>query len=159
MSDAEPVSIRLASASDLDGLVRLEEAFPEEDRFPRRTWRRLLGGNAISHVAVSGGTLVGAAVLLFRTGTRVARLYTLSVAPDLRGKGIARQLMAAGEAAAAEKECDRMRLEARESNQHAILLYERSGYRVIARVAGYYPNGETAVRMEKPLGSSVSSGR
>jgi [ribosomal protein S18]-alanine N-acetyltransferase len=52
-----------------------------------------------------------------------------------------------------------MRLEARESNQHAILLYERSGYRVIARVAGYYPNGETAVRMEKPLGSSVSSGR
>ena len=159
MSHAEAVSIRLASADDLDGLVRLEEAFPEEDRFPRRTWRRLLGGHAVTHVAVSGGTLVGAAVLLFRTGSRVARLYTLSVTPDLRGKGIARRLMAAGEAIAAEKGCDRMRLEARESNQHAILLYERSGYRVIARVAGYYPNGETAVRMEKPLGSSVSSGR
>ena len=159
MSHAEAVSIRLASADDLDGLVRLEEAFPEEDRFPRRTWRRLLGGHAVAHVAVSGGTLVGAAVLLFRTGSRVARLYTLSVTPDLRGKGIARRLMAAGEAIAAEKGCDRMRLEARESNQHAILLYERSGYRVIARVAGYYPNGETAVRMEKPLGSSVSSGR
>lgn len=159
MSDAAAVSIRLASADDLDGLVRLEEAFPEEDRFPRRTWRRLLGGNTIAHVAVSGGTLVGAAVLLFRTGSRVARLYTLSVAPGLRGKGIARQLMAAGEAAAVEKGCDRMRLEARESNQHAILLYERSGYCVIARVAGYYPNGETAVRMEKPLGSSASSGR
>jgi [ribosomal protein S18]-alanine N-acetyltransferase len=98
-------------------------------------------------------------VLLFRTGSRVARLYTLSVTPDLRGKGIARQLLAAGETAAAEKDCNRMRLEARESNQHAILLYERSGYRVIARVAGYYPNGETAVRMEKPLGSSASSGR
>ena len=159
MSAAEPVSIRLASADDLDGLVRLEEAFPEEDRFSRRTWRRLLGGHTVAHVAVSGGTLVGAAVLLFRTGSRVARLYTLSVAPDLQGKGIARQLLAAGEVAAAEKDCDRMRLEARESNQHAILLYERSGYRVIARVAGYYPNGETAVRMEKPLGSSVSSGR
>ena len=159
MSDAEPVSIRLASVGDLDGLVRLEEAFPDEDRFPRRTWRRLLDGNTVAHVAVSGGTLVGAAVLLFRTGSRVARLYTLSVTPDLRGKGIARQLRAAGETAAAEKDCNRMRLEARESNQHAILLYERSGYRVIARVAGYYPNGETAVRMEKPLGSSVSSGR
>jgi [ribosomal protein S18]-alanine N-acetyltransferase len=159
MSDAERVSIRLASADDLDGLVRLEKAFPEEDRFPRRTWRRLLDGNTVAHVAISDGTLVGAAVLLFRTGSRVARLYTLSVAPELRGKGIARQLLAAGEVAAAEKDCDRMRLEARESNRHAILLYERSGYRVIARVAGYYPNGETAVRMEKPLGNSVSSGR
>ncbi|WP_340693606.1 N-acetyltransferase [Hyphomonas sp.] len=159
MSDAGQLEIRPASVGDLDDLVRLEEAFPEEDRFPRRTWRRLLDGHTVAHVAVSGGTVVGAAVLLFRTGSRVARLYTLSVTPELRGKGIARQLMAAGEAAAAEKDCDRMRLEARESNQHAILLYERSGYRVIARVAGYYPNGETAVRMEKPLGSSVSSGR
>lgn len=157
MSDAGQMEIRPASVGDLDDLVRLEQAFPEEDRFPRRTWRRLLGGHTVAHVAVSGGTLVGAAVLLFRTGSRVARLYTLSVTPELRGKGIARQLMAVGEAAAAEKDCDRMRLEARESNQHAILLYERSGYRVIARVAGYYPNGETAVRMEKPLGSSASS--
>lgn len=159
MSAAEPVSIRLASADDLDGLVRLEEAFPEEDRFSRRTWRRLLGGNTIAYVAVSGGTPVGAAVLLFRTGSRVARLYTLSVTPDLRGKGIARQLLAAGEASAAEKACDRMRLEARESNRHAILLYERSGYRVIARISGYYPNGETAVRMEKPLGHFASPGQ
>ena len=159
MSDHDQASVRLGTVGDLEGLIRLEDSFPEEDRFSRRTWRRLLRGNAVTHVALLGGPLVGTAVLLFRTGSRVARLYTLSVTPDLRGKGIARRLMAAGEAIAAEKGCDRMRLEARESNQHAILLYERSGYRVIARVAGYYPNGETAVRMEKPLGSSVSSGR
>jgi [ribosomal protein S18]-alanine N-acetyltransferase len=159
MSDAGAAHVRLASAADLDALVGIEETFPEEDRFPERTWKRLLSGNTIAHVAVLDGTLVGTAVLLFRRGSRVARLYTLSVAPELRGKGIARQLIAAGETAATQKGCERMRLEARESNHHAILLYERSGYRVIARVPGYYPNGETAVRMEKPLGSSESSSR
>ncbi|KCZ54598.1 GNAT family N-acetyltransferase [Hyphomonas chukchiensis] len=154
----EPI-IRLATRDDLAGLVRIEEAFPEEDRFPRRSWRRLLGGNTIAHVAEVNGTLVGAAVLLLRDGSAIARLYTLSVSPDMRGKGLARKLMAVGEAAAKDKGCERMRLEARESNHNAILLYERSGYRVIARVAGYYPNGETAVRMEKPLGMSVSESR
>ena len=155
---AEPI-IRLANRADLDGLVRIEETFPEEDRFTRRTWRRLLEGNTISHVAELNGTLVGASVLLLRDRSVIARLYTLSVSPDTRGKGIARKLMAVGESAAAERGCQRMRLEARETNHNAILLYERSGYRVIARVAGYYPNGETAVRMEKPLGMSVSESR
>ncbi|KJS39663.1 MAG: hypothetical protein VR74_01230 [Hyphomonas sp. BRH_c22] len=159
MSDAGVAHVRLASAADLDALVGIEETFPAEDRFPKRTWKRLLSGNTLAHVAVLDGTVVGTAVLLFRRGSRVARLYTLSVAPELRGKGIARQLLAAGEAAATQKGCEHMRLEARESNQHAILLYERSGYRVIARVSGYYPNGETAVRMEKPLGNSESSSR
>ncbi|MEQ9436137.1 N-acetyltransferase [Hyphomonas sp.] len=159
MSDAGAVQIRLASAADLDALVGIEDSFPDEDRFAKRTWKRLLIGHTAAHVAVLDGTVVGAAVLLFRRGSRAARLYTLSVAPELRGKGIARQLLAAGEAAAKQKGCERMRLEARESNQNAILLYERSGYRVIARVPGYYPNGETAVRMEKPLGRSESSSR
>jgi len=157
MSDAGAAQIRPASAADLDALVGIEDSFPEEDRFPKRTWKRLLGGHTIAHVAVLDGTVVGAAVLLLRRGSRVARLYTLSVVPELRGKGIARLLLAAGETAATQKGCLCMRLEARESNHNAILLYERSGYRVIARVPGYYPNGETAVRMEKPLGSSESS--
>ncbi|MBU1288729.1 MAG: GNAT family N-acetyltransferase [Alphaproteobacteria bacterium] len=154
----EPI-FRLATRGDLDALVRLEEAFPEEDRFNRRTWRRLLAGNTIAHVAEYNGTLAGAAVLLLRYGSRIARLYTLSVCPEMRGKGLASQLMLAGENSAKEKGCDRMRLEARESNHTAILLYERSGYRVIARVADYYPNGETAVRMEKPLGMSLGEKR
>jgi [ribosomal protein S18]-alanine N-acetyltransferase len=157
MSEPGLATVRLAEAGDLEGLVLLEEAFPEEDRFPRRTWQRLLNGHTVAHVAIAGGTLVGAGVLLFREGSRVARLYTLSVSPEMRGKGISGQILAAGEAAAKLKGCKLMRLEARESNQHAILLYERSGYRVIARVDGYYPNGETAVRMEKPLSISVSS--
>tara|TARA_R110000787_G_scaffold4651_2_gene17684 strand:+ start:4070 stop:4549 length:480 start_codon:yes stop_codon:yes gene_type:complete len=154
----EPI-IRLATRGDLASLIRIEEAFPKEDRFPRRTWRRLLNGNTIAHVAELNGTVVGAAVLLLRDGSKIARLYTLSVSPDMRGKGVARKLMLVGEETAKEKGCERMRLEARESNHTAILLYERSGYRVIARVAGYYPNGETAVRMEKPLGMSVSESR
>lgn len=136
---------------DLDELVALESTFTAEDRFDRRTWRRLLAGRTATLVARENHTLLGAAVVLFRRGGRVARLYSISVAPEARGKGIAGDLLRSAESAAISKGCDRMRLEVRCTNSSAIRLYERNGYRVIARVEFYYPDGEQALRMEKPL--------
>ncbi|RAN39954.1 hypothetical protein HY26_14320 [Hyphomonas sp. GM-8P] len=131
--------------------MALEQNFPEDDRFPVRTWRRLLRGQSMAYVAISDGEICGAAVYLYRTGTKAARLYSLTVAPDHRGKGIASALMAAGEADAARRGCNRVRLEVRQSNATAIRLYERHGFRVMAQLPSYYPDGETAARMEKPI--------
>ena len=143
--------IRPATGTDIPALVALEQSFPEEDRFPVRTWRRLLRGQSMAYVAVSDGEICGAAVYLYRTGTKVARLYSLTVAPSHRGKGIASALLAAGEADARQRGCDRVRLEVRQSNATAIRLYERHGFRVMAQIPSYYPDGETAARMEKPI--------
>lgn len=143
--------IRPATETDIPALVALEQSFPEEDRFPIRTWRRLLRGQSMAYVAVSDGEICGAAVYLYRTGTKVARLYSLTVAPSHRGKGIAAALMAAGEADARGRGCDRIRLEVRQSNATAIRLYERHDFRVMAQIPSYYPDGETAARMEKPI--------
>ncbi len=143
--------IRQASTDDIDGLVAIESAFPAQDRFDRRTWRRLLNGRTAAFIAESGTAVAGAAVVLFRRGAGVARLYSIVVAPGARGTGTARDLLDRAETAARAQGCDRMRLEVRQSNSLAIRLYERSGYRVIARVDSYYPDGEQALRMEKPL--------
>jgi ribosomal-protein-alanine N-acetyltransferase len=143
--------IRPATETDIPALVALEQSFPEEDRFPVRTWRRLLRGQSMAYVAVSDGEICGAAVYLYRTGTKVARLYSLTVAPSHRGKGIAAALLAAGEADARTQGCDRVRLEVRQSNATAIRLYERHDFRVMAQIPSYYPDGETAARMEKPI--------
>ncbi|MEZ6002297.1 GNAT family N-acetyltransferase [Hyphomonas sp.] len=143
--------IRPATETDIPALVALEQSFPEEDRFPVRTWRRLLRGQSMAYVAVSEDEICGAAVYLYRTGTKVARLYSLTVAPSHRGQGIASALMAAGEADAAARGCDRVRLEVRVSNATAIRLYERHGFRVMAQIPSYYPDGETAARMEHPI--------
>jgi ribosomal protein S18 acetylase RimI-like enzyme len=143
--------IRPATETDIPALVALEQNFPPEDRFPVRTWRRLLRGQSLAYVAVSDDEICGAAVYLYRTGTKVARLYSLSVAPSHRGQGIASALLAAGEADAWARGCDRVRLEVRQSNATAIRLYERHEFRVMAQIPSYYPDGETAARMEKPI--------
>ncbi len=143
--------IRPARARDLAGLVALEAGFPEADRFDRRTWRRLMAGHTRTLVAEADGRLAGAAVLLFRARARVARLYSISVAPHGRGQGVGARLLAACEAEAAARGCVRLRLEVRASNARALRLYESAGYRVLARLESYYPDGEAALRMEKEL--------
>ena len=144
--------IRPATQTDIDALVALEASFPEEDRFDRRTWRRLLSGHASVLVcAASRDGLLAAAVMLYRKGAAVGRLYSITVAPEARGKGLARALMAACEADAAERGARAVRLEVRSSNSSAIRLYEAGGYRVIATLESYYPDGEAALRMEKSL--------
>jgi len=149
--------IRPATEADIPALAALEQSFPPEDRFPVRTWRRLLRGRSAAYVAVSDGEICGAAVYLFRAGTKVARLYSLTVAPAHRGKGIAAALLSTGDADAFARGCDRARLEVRQSNATAIRLYERHGFRVIAQTPSYYPDGETAVRMEKPISAEGST--
>lgn len=148
--------IRPATEADIPALATLEASFPAEDRFPVRTWRRLLRGNTLGYVSVSKDEITGAAVYLYRGGSRVARLYSLSVAPAHRGRGLARHLMAAGEEDARLRNCDRIRLEVRQSNLPAIHLYERHGFRVMALSNSYYPDGETAVRMEKAIAPAES---
>jgi [ribosomal protein S18]-alanine N-acetyltransferase len=144
-------TVRRAAGPDLTGLVALEAGFPEGDRFSRRTWRRLLNGRNIAHVAEAEGRVVGAAVILLRQGLDIGRLYSLSVAPSARGQGLARRLLAAGEAAAMAAGCTRMRLEVRTANKAAIALYESVGYRLFEHIHGYYPDGEPAARMQKLL--------
>lgn len=148
--------IRPATAADIDALVALEAGFPAEDRFDRRTWRRLMAGKTAILVSESERDgLLAAAVMLYRQGARTARLYSLTVSPEARGKGLARQLLAACEADAAARGASAVRLEVRASNSSALRLYEAGGYRVIATLESYYPDGEAALRMEKSLNSAL----
>lgn len=143
--------IRVAGPDDLGALVALEAGFPAEDRFDRRTWRRLLAGRTLTLVAESRGQIVASAVLLFRQGSDLARLYSISVDPAARGQGVGARLLAACEDRARQRGAQRMRLEVRSTNSSAHRLYDAAGYRVIARLESYYPDGEAAHRMEKVL--------
>ncbi|WOI52392.1 GNAT family N-acetyltransferase [Parvularcula sp. LCG005] len=150
MTSLEP-TIRPAHAGDIDSLLDLELVFPEGDRATRRNWRDLLSGHSAVLIADQGESLGGAAVLLFRKGTTVGRLYSLAVAPAARGRGVARALLAASDEACQVRQCDRLRLEVRTSNEEALRLYRNNGYVVIGHKSSYYPDGEDAVHMEKRL--------
>lgn len=143
--------IRPATAADIDALVALEAGFPAEDRFDRRTWRRLLAGQTTTLIRESEGRIDASAVLLFRQGSDIARLYSITVAPSARGQGVGARLLSACEAAARQRGARALRLEVRVTNSSAHRLYDAAGYRVIAALESYYPDGEAAHRMEKVL--------
>lgn len=141
--------IRAATLADIAALVAMEEAFPEVDRFDARTWRRLLAGKSFTLVNETDGIIDANATVLLRKGSSIARLYSISVSLAARGKGLGGALLSASEHCARAKGAKRMRLEVRTTNKSAHRLYEAAGYRVIARLESYYPDGEAAHRMEK----------
>jgi ribosomal protein S18 acetylase RimI-like enzyme len=146
------LSIRDATLSDLGRLSALENDSFRSDRLSARSLRRLIGSaSAACRVVRGGAEILGYYLLLFRAGTRVARLYSIAVDRRHRGEGVASSLMANAERAARRRGRSRLRLEVRDDNRAAIRLYERLGYRLIGRRAGYYADNANALRYEKRL--------
>ena len=132
-------------------LENLEQTFPG-DRLSRRSLRHLVTkGNAAVFVAAQGASLLGDAVALYRKNSSRARLYSLIVAPEARGRGLGARLLNAVEAEARARGCAELRLEVREDNAAAIRLYEQSGFARVGRVEDYYEDHASAVKMVKSL--------
>ncbi|MEX1147348.1 MAG: peptidase C39 family protein, partial [Sphingomonadales bacterium] len=149
-------AVRPADMEDLDALVALEDAVFDNDRLSRRSFRRLLASpTAQVLVAKDGAALTGYALLLFRNGTAVARLYSIAISPEARGRGVGGGLMAAAEAAAFDHDCLFLRLEVRPDNAAAIKLYEEQGFRRFGRHLDYYVDHADALRYEKRLSGPI----
>lgn len=152
--------IRRADARDLDAIDRIEGRSFSRDRFPRRNLRRVLDSAAsLFLIALTDGAPSGYAMLLFRRRAAVARLYSIAVDPDFRGRGVAEELLAEAGRQAAARGADRLRLEFRPSNGAAQRLYERAGFAFLERRPGYYDDGEDAIRMELRLAPEAAGDR
>ena len=147
------VRIRRAGIHDLDDLLALEQHAFDGDRMSRAQYRRHLDSDSARVLVASAAPcrLLGAAVVFFRSGSRVARLYSLASHLEGRGRGIGTALVQAVEVMARRRHCRVLRLEVRCDNLHAIALYERLGYRRIGRLAQYYEDGADGWRYEKVL--------
>jgi ribosomal protein S18 acetylase RimI-like enzyme len=151
-NEAPTVQIRAATLSDLDPLVALENRCFDDDRISRRQFRHLLNkGHAALFVADDDGALLGSLVVLFSRGTATARLYSIAIAPEARGRGIGRQLVERAEQEAWAQERAWMRLEVRQDNAASIGLFESMGYRRFGSHADYYADHMDAWRYEKAL--------
>lgn len=144
--------VRRARPDDLDALLLLEQRSFSSDRLSRRQYRRHLdSASARVLVAVDAQQLLGACVLFFRRRSQLARLYSLAIQPELRGRGVGRALLDASVAAAREHACLALRLEVRTDNAPAIKLYQQAGFVRIGRLDGYYEDGADAWRYELAL--------
>ncbi|MGO4524452.1 GNAT family N-acetyltransferase [Microvirga sp. 2MCAF35] len=71
-----------------------------------------------------------------------AEIITVAVAPEARGKGHARPLLAHHLDALSRRGVARVHLEVEEGNAPAIALYRRAGFRDVGRREGYYPKAD-----------------
>ncbi len=128
--------IRRMVLSDLDAVVAIER---EVFLFP---WTRGNFSDSINSgyrclVLDLSGHLFGYGVMTI--GAEEAHLLTLSIAAGSQRKGWGERLLRHFIQIATEQRARTMFLDVRESNHAAARLYERIGFRQIARRRDYYP--------------------
>jgi ribosomal protein S18 acetylase RimI-like enzyme len=147
-----PATLRRGRMADLDALRELELAVFTTDILSRRSFRQFLASrSAMLIVAEGGGQLAGYVLVLYPPRSRLARLYSIAVAPHIGRRGVGTLLLAAAAEAARRHGSTAMRLEVHEHNTRAIARYEKSGYRLFGRHHDYYDDHADALRFEKAL--------
>ena len=86
----------------------------------------------------------------------LAEILDIAVAPDVRGRGVARRLMQHALGAASGSGAQLVSLEVRSSNVPAISLYRRFGFEQCGVRPRYYDGADDAVIMEKILSGDTS---
>jgi ribosomal-protein-alanine N-acetyltransferase len=149
---ADALMIRKARLSDLDIVETIENSVFESDQLSRASLRRYISvSSAAMIVAQEGKAVTGYALVGFRKGSKIGRLYSIAVDKTRAGRGVGRALLSAGEAAARKRKCNIFALEVRADNPRAIALYEKNGYAMTGREEDWYEDGGDALRFEKTL--------
>ncbi|MCQ8115787.1 GNAT family N-acetyltransferase/peptidase C39 family protein [Methylomonas rosea] len=149
---ANALAVRPAQSADLEGLVALENASFATDKLSRRSFRHWLSSDHRALLLAEwAGLVAGYILIIYHPGTRLARIYSLAVAPQLRGKGIAKALMLAGEQAASDDGRLYLRLEVSVDNTPAIRLYEALGFQKFGLYRDYYQDHKDALRYQKRI--------
>jgi ribosomal-protein-alanine acetyltransferase len=144
--------IRPVDINDLDSLVELENRCFETDRLSRRSFKHWIGTEHRTFlVAQLAGRLAGYVLTIYHPGTRLGRIYSLAVVPELRGKGIAKRLLEDGEQAAVDNGRLYLRLEVSVDNSAAIKLYESLGFQRFGLHRDYYEDHKDALRLQKRI--------
>ena len=130
------IEFRRATAADLDRIDEIER-HSFKSPWPRSIFEDELARDwARVDVAIVDGTLRAFANHWIVAGEQ--SILAIATHPDLRGRGIARELLAHILDAARAAHCTLSTLEVRRSNAPAIALYERAGFRTIHVRTGYY---------------------
>jgi ribosomal protein S18 acetylase RimI-like enzyme len=142
--DIQPAGLR-----DLNALRRLEQACFEKDAWPLLDLVAVLTWpDVIRLKAVENGELIGFVAGDPRSSEDATWVATIGVHPRYQRRGIGRTLLRACEQ---KTKLPRMKLTVRMSNQGAISLYEKEGYRSVDIWKRYYNDGEDGLVMEKRL--------
>ena len=137
-----------ATIRDLNALRKLVNICFEKDAWPLFDLIAVLTfPDVVRLKAVKAGEMIGFVAGDPRPSQGFSWIATIGVLPEHRRQGNGRNLLQACEA---QLKTPRLRLSVRATNQAAISLYEKEGYRTMDIWKSYYHDGENAIVMEKP---------
>ncbi|HZY95249.1 MAG TPA: ribosomal protein S18-alanine N-acetyltransferase [Candidatus Bathyarchaeia archaeon] len=144
--ETSALEIREVKNEDLDSIYELEKGC-FKDPYPQYLLNQLAEEYPETFVVAKRGTeTVG--YLAVAHFTNHYHLVSVAVEPSSRRLGIAQRMLSLVE--------DRLpsgvlRLELRKSNDPALELYRKNGFRETGLVSSYYADGEDAITMEKTI--------
>ncbi|MEM2994758.1 MAG: ribosomal protein S18-alanine N-acetyltransferase [Candidatus Bathyarchaeia archaeon] len=130
-----------ASIQQLDRLYEIEMKCFGKEAFKKQQIASLLTNyNSISLVAKINNEIVGFIIgmIYFERDSLVGHILTVDVSPQHRRKGVAQSLLQEIEKIFMEKGVKSCHLEVREDNIAALRLYQKLGYKKVAKLKGYY---------------------
>ena len=143
------VTIRPARLFDIGEVMRIErESFREA--YPRGIFLVFLENNPDTFlVAEYNGRVIGYVMAYLRPDLE-GHIMSIAVDKHYRGNGIGSALLTEAINRLIERGARYIGLEVRVSNERAIRLYERFGFRKVKRIISYYSDGEDAYYMLLP---------
>jgi len=143
------MEIQVANLRDLGALRRLESVCFEKDAWSIFDLVAVLTWSDVVRLkAVVDHEMIGFVAGDQRTNQNTGWIATIAVDPRYQGQGIGTALLRTCEA---QLKYPTVKLTVRISNQRAISLYEKEGYRTVDIWRQYYNDGEDGLVMEKVL--------
>ncbi len=145
---ANGVEIRRCTINDVELIEKLErESFRPDEQYTLDFIKWLLRWcHPYSFLAYANGEPVGY-VISCRESPDVGHVISIGVKPGFRGRGIGKELLKASLCSLINAGVRHVYLEVRVSNEVAIRLYKRLGFKIQNVLPCYYANGEDAYVM------------
>jgi ribosomal-protein-alanine N-acetyltransferase len=141
--DRMSITVEDASIRHLDKLYEIEmECFKREAFTKQQIANLLTDYNSVSLVAKANGEIVGFIIgmIYLERNSLTGHILTIDISPIHRRKGIAQKLLQEIEKIFKGKGVKTCRLEVREDNIAALRLYQKFGYKKVAKLENYYGN-------------------
>ena len=136
--------VRKAQQSDIPAILEIEWECFREDSFSKEQFAYLISrSKGTFYVMMEGDRVIAYVSLLFHSGTRYLRIYSIAVHPDFRGKGLGQALM--DQTIRTANECKAAKV----TNAAAIALYMKNGFIPAGIKPCYYHDGSNAIYMQR----------
>lgn len=141
--------IRKIENKDLVSVLKIEKELFLEDSWTEEMFRSEMNDNPFANVYVYelNGEIIGYFDLLISYEN--AELANIGVLRQFQHNGIGSQMMEYINQLVQKNHCENFTLEVRMSNENAIQLYEKFGFKVVSSRKNYYADGEDAYLMYK----------